>query len=292
MLFVDLCSRAVHTEVVPGYDTASFLMALRRFTSLRGWPSVILSDRGTQLVAAEKELTSMWESMNRDQVYRVSSDNGTVWRFGSADSPWHQGAVEALVKSVKRCIKFSVNDQKLTLTELSTLLYEVSNILNERPLGVLPGDDADINILTPNMQLIGRPFARNPGGWCKDSRLSDRLDLVDEIADRFWKQWTTLYAPTLATQPKWYKRTRNLQPGDVVAVADSNSLRGRYHLARVMEVHPGRDGVVRRVTICYKSFKAGDKLHEYTGGRDVTISRSVQRLALLVPAALDSSAVE
>ena len=292
VLFVDLCSRAVHTEVVPGYDTASFLMALRRFTSLRGWPSVILSDRGTQLVAAEKELTSMWESMNRDQVYRVSSDNGTVWRFGSADSPWHQGAVEALVKSVKRCIKFSVNDQKLTLTELSTLLYEVSNILNERPLGVLPGDDADINILTPNMQLIGRPFARNPGGWCKDSRLSDRLDLVDEIADRFWKQWTTLYAPTLATQPKWYKRTRNLQPGDVVAVADSNSLRGRYYLARVMEVHPGRDGVVRRVTICYKSFKAGDKLHEYTGGRDVTISRSVQRLALLVPAALDSSAVE
>ena len=93
--------------------------------------------------------------------------------------------------------KFSVNDLKLTLTELSILLPEVSNILNERPLDVLPSYDAEINILTPNMQLIGRLFARNPCGWCKCSRLSDLLDLVDEIADRFWKQWTTLYAPTL-----------------------------------------------------------------------------------------------
>ena len=78
----------------------------------------------------------------------------------------------------------------------------------------------------------------------------------------------------------------------MVAVADSNSLRGCYHLARVVEVCPGGDGLVRRVMICYKNFKAGDTLYEYTGGKDVTVSRSVQRLALLVPADLYSPAVE
>ena len=36
VLFVDMVSRAVHIEVMCGYDTDSFLMALRRFVSVRG----------------------------------------------------------------------------------------------------------------------------------------------------------------------------------------------------------------------------------------------------------------
>ena len=253
VLFTDLCTRAVHVEISPGYDTSSFLMALRRFTSIRGWPSVIISDQGSQLIGAERELTVLWTTMDRDQVYRVSSDNGTTWKFGPADSPWHQGAAEALVKSVKRAVKFAVNDQRLTVPELSTLFYEVSSMLNERPLGTMPSDDSEVNILTPNSQLIGRPFARNPGGWEDYSKLSDRLRLVDQVAHQFWPKWTELYAPTLIHQHKWTKRSPNLKPGDVVAVADPNSLCGRYYLDRVKQVHPGSDGIVRRVTLVYKT---------------------------------------
>jgi hypothetical protein len=283
VLFTDLCSRAVHIEVVLGYDSTSFLLALRRFVSLRGWPSVIYSDQGSQLVGAEKELTNMWKQMDRSAAYRVSAENGTTWKFGPADSPWHQGAAEALIKAAKRAIKFAVNDQRLSPSEFTTLCLEISNVLNERPLGTLPGSDADINVLTPNCQLIGRPFARNPGGWSSDCGVRSRIKMIDSIADEFWRRWVELYAPCLTRQAKWLKRSPNLQPGDIVIVADSNTVRGRYSLARVVQVHPGKDGVVRKATIQYKRYKVSDKLHEYTGGRDITVTRAVQRLAILVP---------
>ena len=56
VIFTDLTMRAVHIEAVYGYDTSSFLMALSRFTSLRGWPERIYSDQGSQLVGEEREL--------------------------------------------------------------------------------------------------------------------------------------------------------------------------------------------------------------------------------------------
>ena len=56
VIFTDMVSRAVHIEVVCGYDTNSFLMALSRFASIRGWPQYIYSDPGSQLVGAKREL--------------------------------------------------------------------------------------------------------------------------------------------------------------------------------------------------------------------------------------------
>ena len=92
-----------------------------------------------------------------------------------------------------------------------------------------------------------------------------------------------LYAPALEVQRKWHTATRNLCPGDVVIVADKNTLRGDYRLALVQDVFPGEDGKVRKVTVKYKSYRTGEKVHEYRGARDTVVSRAVQRLALLVP---------
>ena len=52
ILFTDLVMRAIHIEVVLGYDTESFLMALSRFVSVRGLPEIIYSDPGSQLIGA------------------------------------------------------------------------------------------------------------------------------------------------------------------------------------------------------------------------------------------------
>ena len=86
---MDLCCRAIHLEVANGYDAQSFLLAFRRFTSVRGWPVVVYSDPGTQLRASA-------------DVICQASTNGTKWEFSPADSPWRQGAVEALIKTVKQ----------------------------------------------------------------------------------------------------------------------------------------------------------------------------------------------
>ena len=104
VIFTDLCSRAVHIEVVFGYDTQSFLLALSRFASIRGWPTVMYSDPGSQLVGANTELVNAWKDINLDTLKKHGSEFGLRWVFGPADSPWYQGAVESLVKSSKKAI--------------------------------------------------------------------------------------------------------------------------------------------------------------------------------------------
>ncbi|CAB4001154.1 RNA-directed DNA polymerase from transposon X-element [Paramuricea clavata] len=101
VIFTDLVMRAVHVEAVFGYDTESFLMALSRFVSVRGWPEIVYSDPGSQLIAAEREIAETWKSIDRQSLHKSGTENRLTWILGPADSPWYQGAVESLVKSAK-----------------------------------------------------------------------------------------------------------------------------------------------------------------------------------------------
>ena len=121
-MFTDLYSRAVHIEMVFGYDTQSFLMALNRFASLRGWPEKIFSDPGTQLIGADKEISKCWKALDQNAIYKEGITKGAQWIFGPADSPWHQGAVESLVKAAKKCFKVTMGTQRLSPTEIHLVL--------------------------------------------------------------------------------------------------------------------------------------------------------------------------
>ena len=121
VIFTDIVSRAVHIEPCYGYDTSHFMQALTRFASIRGWPHTIYSDPGSQLTHTNKELRSMWKDVNKRTLLRTATEHGVRWHFGAADSPWLQGAVEALVKSAKQCLKFSMHSQRLSPSEFHTV---------------------------------------------------------------------------------------------------------------------------------------------------------------------------
>lgn len=283
VIFTDLCCRALHIEVAFGYDTESFLLAFSRFTAIRGWPSTVYSDPGSQLVGANEELKRAWKSMDQDKITQVSAASATEWKFSPADSPWYQGAVESLIKSVKRAIDLSVRGHRMTVSEILTVFTQAANLVNERPLGCMPAADSDISILTPNSLLLGRSSAKNPGMYTSTPSLRTRVSLIEKVTSQFWRHWTSLYAPALVGQSKWLKEGRDLKVNDVVLVADLNVLKGEYRLARVSKVLPSADGRVRRVKIMYKRHRPGERIHEYRGASDTEIERSVQRLVLIVP---------
>ena len=275
VLFTDMVSRAVHIEVAFGYDTSSFLMALTNFASIRGWPERIYSDPGTQMTAASKEINAA--------AAETGTLHGMTWVIGPPDSPWHQGAVESLVCTVKRALKFAMADHRLSAAEFMTVCKEAANLVNERPLGLQPSLDSDINVLTPNCLLLGRATSKNPCGWQPGSpSLKTRYQLVNSISDQFWRHWVQLFAPSLVYRSKWHTPRRDLKVGDVVNVKDSNTLRGDYRMAIVTDVHPGADGRVRSATVAYKNFKCSESPRTYGGAGFTTVRRSVQRLVLLV----------
>ena len=284
IIIVDMPSRAVHIEVTPGYDTGSFIISFRRFAAIRGWPSKVFSDPGTQLVGASAEIKKSWDHLRKLDGMRVDlNQHGTQWIFGPSDSPWYQGAAEALIKSAKNGIRQSIHGKSLTSLELLSAFSEVACLMNERPIGFAPGLDNDINILTPNSLLLGRSSSINPGGYHSPTSLLSRVTVVRELVDAFWSAWTELYAPTLMKQSKWNNQERFLRVGDIVLVADSNTVRGEYRLARVSSVHPSVDGIVRKVSVEYVIYKTVSKKFELIDGRITSVPRSVQRLSLIIP---------
>ena len=79
VIFTDLVMRAGHIEAAFGYDTDSFLLTFSRFVSVRGWPEVINSDPGSQLIGAERKLREAWEKIDRTTLYKKGLTNGLNW---------------------------------------------------------------------------------------------------------------------------------------------------------------------------------------------------------------------
>ena len=151
----DVNSGAVHLDIVSDYSADGVIMAMWRFASTRGWPSTITSDPGSQLVAASGALVYWWNEMQTPlRTFAGSEENNKqsfTWSISPADSPWRQGKVERRIGYVKRLLKLSVGDTKLTPLELQTCLMQVANICNERPLGgLMPREDGTFEVITPN----------------------------------------------------------------------------------------------------------------------------------------------
>ena len=93
------------------------MLALRRFVSLRGYPSKLFSDRSTQLTAAGKELKSLLEVLDWETIKNVGAEKSIEWDFMPADAPWQNGCAEAMVKEIKRAIKGAIGEQVLSYNE-------------------------------------------------------------------------------------------------------------------------------------------------------------------------------
>lgn len=103
IIFNCISTRAVYLDLIYEYNTNNVLMALRRFLSIRGFPSTLYSDRGTQLVTASNEAKKMFKELDWCSVESFGKNEGMQWSFTkSSDAPWQNGVSEALIKSVKR----------------------------------------------------------------------------------------------------------------------------------------------------------------------------------------------
>lgn len=58
---------------------------------------------------------------------------------------------------------------------------------------------------------------------------------------------------SLIRRTKQKTEKRQFKVADIVLVVDSKVARGKWNLARIVEVYPGRDGVVRDVKLKTKS---------------------------------------
>ena len=190
VIFTCLNTRAVHLEMAVDLSTLNFLQVLRRFFSIRGCPATIVSDNGSQMVGAERELRGLIEGLDDDQLRQFNAEKGIHWVFITPAAPHQNGCAEAMVKTCKTALKKAIGEQVLTPMELYTCLLEAANLVNQRPIGRIPNDPDDGAYICPNDMLLGRATSEVPQGPFKEtSNPRHRVEFVQKIVESFWKRW-------------------------------------------------------------------------------------------------------
>ena len=250
VIFACLNTRAVHLELAVDYSTMAFLQTLRRFFTIRGQPALMISDNGSQLVGAERELREMIQGWNVQELKEFSAEKGMEWKFATPAAPHQNGCAEALVKSAKNALKKAIGEQTLTPFELYTCLLEAANLINQRPIGRVPNDPDDGSFLCPNDILLGRASSIVPQGPFRETNNPrQRVEFVQKIVDTFWKRWARDVFPSLVPRKKWIVERSNVRVGDIVVVHSSNSVRGSWIIGRIINVYPGKDGRTRNIKV-------------------------------------------
>ena len=254
-VFVCFATKAVHLEVVSDASTETFLGCLKRFISRRGSPAEIHSDNGGNFVGAKKDLQELYELLekpaNISSIPTYLLTKRVQWHSTPERSPHFGGLWEAAVKSAKRHIKRVIGTQKMTYEEFSTVAAQVEACLNSRPLTYITSHSSDgVSTLTPGHFLILRePRAYPEIPITTEPSLHRRWNMCQSIVSHFWKRWSVEYLQQLQRLQKWRKPSPNLKVGDIVIIRDDHAFIQHWPMAKVLETHPGRDGLVRVVTI-------------------------------------------
>ena len=240
VLYTCASTRGVVLDLIHNETAKTFINSLTRFIARRGCPAVVLSDNGSYFVATETQQF-------------VASKN-IEWKFNLASAPWYGGFWERLVSSVKRCLKQTVNKSRLSYDELQTVLLEIENVLNSRPLCYLYDDDQD-DILTPNHLLYGKKLDVDNvnSDICvnnlnfREENLTKRKQYLSTVLQHFWRRWSQEYVTSLREYSHATKNTGTSVPnvGDVVIVFDDKQPRQLWKLGRIVELVKSRDDEIR-----------------------------------------------
>ncbi len=165
-------------------------------------------------------------------------------------SPHFGGLWEAGVRSVKFHLKRVIGNHNLTFEELTTLLTQIEAVLNSRPLVKVDNDIDNLNILTPSHFLVGEVIT-SPPETTQEIQLSlkSRWDIVQKMKLCFWKRWHLDYLSSLQGRTKWKTMETNFKIGDIVILKEDNVPPAVWPLGKIVATHPGKDGVVRVVSI-------------------------------------------
>ena len=267
LLFTCMATRAVHLELLPDMSTKQFVLAMIRFTSLYGQLKTLHSDNARSFIKG----FSIFQNYCTDPMF--------IKKFGPHNikhvtvpsySPWVSGAWERMVRVVKACIRKSVGRSKVTYFELLTLISDIKQSINSRPLTYIEKDE-DFEIISPNSFI--HPLSP-PESLILDSRYNTSLNetsskdnLIQTLRTRdkllldAQDKWTTSYLLNMQEKAKDLYQPNfqnNVKVNQIVMIKNPLKTRPFWTLGRIVELFHGADNIVRSVMV-YRSDKTLQK---------------------------------
>jgi hypothetical protein len=159
------------------YSTDSFLLALRRFMSVRGTPTRFQSDRGEQLVAAAKQVAT-WDFK---EVVQWAGRKSIEWTLVPTGGQHFNGQAERMIGLIKKQLWKTFEGKKLTHEETLTVLAEAVQKINSRPLTWNPrpeGESLCVQDLMLGRAKPGQAKVKFESGKKLTKRFSRKVEAV------------------------------------------------------------------------------------------------------------------
>ena len=255
LLFTCMSSRAVHIEVLDDMTTDSFLNGLRCLIAIRGPVRTLFCDKGTNFVGAANELALSWKQVKDEKVRDFLLSQQCDFHMNTPCSSHMGGTWERQIRTVRSSLQglLQVHGGRLDTTTLRTLMYEAMAIVNSRPLGFETlNDPCSLAPISPNQLLTMKSHVvvPPPGDFVvQDVYARKRWRKVQFLANEFWRRWRSEYLQQLQLRQKWTKERREIRVGDIVVLKEDDLVRNHWRIARVIDVKPGEDGHVRKVSL-------------------------------------------
>ena len=253
LIFCCTTTGAIDIRAMEDYSTDSVVLAYIRMSCRYGYPKYVLPDAGSQLLKSCEDMRYSFT----DTKHRLSEEFGTDYSPCPVGAHYMHGKVERKIREVKRSVEINVQNERLSLIQWETLMHQISNSINNLPIGLknLTQDLENLDLITPNRLILGRNNDRSPNApltICNDHK---RLIETNANIFRAWfKAWIISYVPTIIDRPKWYKTNGKIQIGDIVLfLKNEKEFDELYQYGRVKSIITGKDGNVRKVDVEYKN---------------------------------------
>ena len=257
VIFTCLNIRSVHLELIPSMSTSDFLLALTKFCNFYVITTKLYSDNASTFIHALKLLNNchlddpLKEYMERNSIQHVRIP---------LYSPWVGNAWERLIRVVKSCLYKTIGKKKLDFFQFSSLLVDIQNIVNSRPLTYDDNSIDNLTVISPNhfLKLSNYKNINFSSLDQSDLEFPSRNELVktlthrDELFSNLRSMWYESYLLSLREQSKdmyqadWVDR---IKVGDIVLIHSDVRPRPEWPLGRVTRLLTGADGRTRSVKL-------------------------------------------
>lgn len=287
VVFVCLVTKATHIEVAYSLDTSAFIMAFRRFVSVRGHCNYLRLDNSTTHHGAQSELGRALSEMDLDKVRKdLGRDHLCEVVHFNYNCPYASnwgGLFERTIGTIRRPLEQMLKNQpgrRLDDEMFLTLLKEIESLINHKPYnleqlseesGISPL--APINFLTQKSRVLLPP----PGKFSKDDLWGKRWRSVQYLVNDYWTRFRKEQLQLLQTRTKWQRPVVNLERDDIVLVSSPQAARGDWQMGRIERAYVGDQDQVRMVDIALGNLDIKSK-------KQTLITRPVSKVIPLIRA--------
>ena len=138
----------------------------------------------------------------------------------------------------------------LSYQELTTVLTRIEAVFNSSPLTTVSDDVRDLTPITPaHLALEGALYSLPDEVSTHEGTTRQRYLYQQKCLTHFWQRWPGQYLHQLSVRYKWACEQPATKIGDVLLISEDNVSRGKWPMERVERLVPGKDGLVRTVTL-------------------------------------------